>query len=61
MLQPIPVPRLPSRNSLNRDLAALADAFADTTHLVFVQAHLDADDTPPLIDALARLATAAKG
>ena len=41
--------------------AALAAAFADTTHLVFVQAHLDADDTPPLIDALARLATAAKG
>ncbi len=40
---------------------ALAEAFADPTRLTLVQAHLDADDTPPLIDALARLATAARG
>ncbi len=40
---------------------ALAEAFTDPTRLTLVQAHLDPDDTPPLIDALARLATAAKG
>lgn len=40
---------------------ALADAFAAPDRLTLVQAHLDAADTPPLIDALARLATAAKG
>lgn len=40
---------------------ALTDAFAAPDRLTLVQAHLDADDTPPLIDALARLATAAKG
>ncbi|SCX56906.1 indolepyruvate decarboxylase [Klenkia marina] len=41
--------------------AALEAAFADTGRMHVVRAVLDADDTPPMIDALARLATAAKG
>ncbi|MEI4271515.1 thiamine pyrophosphate-binding protein [Klenkia sp. LSe6-5] len=41
--------------------AALGAAFADTGRMHVVRAVLDADDTPPLVDALARLATAAKG
>ena len=40
---------------------ALVEAFADTSRMRVVRAVLDADDTPPLIDELARLATAAKG
>ena len=40
---------------------ALGAAFADTARMHVVRAVLDADDTPPLIDALAALATAAKG
>lgn len=40
--------------------AALAGAADDPERLVLVQAHLDPDDTPPLIDALAALATAAR-
>ncbi|MCO7221745.1 thiamine pyrophosphate-binding protein [Klenkia sp. PcliD-1-E] len=40
--------------------AALDAAFADTGRMHVVRAVLDADDTPPLIDALAALATAAK-
>ncbi|WP_131801768.1 thiamine pyrophosphate-binding protein [Klenkia soli] len=40
--------------------AALGEAFADPSRLRVVRAVLDADDTPPLIDELARLATAAK-
>ena len=39
---------------------ALAEAFADTGRMRVVRAVLDADDTPPLIDELARLANAAK-